>query len=163
MLISLLSLDFSLSYYGRNYSVMEVSLPFGFNTDYDNEDGFKIEDEGFIQILGKGDDVNNVCKINRIKRYTFNTNSIYCEVDDQIGKNHILQITYDHKRKKGDRLIYNFVKLKEINENLYWFNLDGHIVKLLTLLRILLLGYTMYLTFCLLGKCLGRTPDKRDL
>jgi hypothetical protein len=147
LFISIFVSDFLLSFYGRNYSFIRVHLPFGFNTDYDYLEGFKIEDEGFIQVLGKYDIINDSIKINSIKNYTFDDNAIYCEVSDQFNKNYILQITYNDNGRKGNMIVYNFINQKQLNKNLYRYNLDGYIIKVLELLRMLFLVGITYLTF----------------
>ena len=126
LFISLLALDFSLSFYGKNYSFVKVHLPFGFNTDYDNLEGFKIEDEGFIQIIGSYKTINDSIIIKRIKKYAFNDTAIYCDVSDQFDKSYIIQIIYDDKRAKGDLIIYNVINPSKINKSLSWYNLDGY-------------------------------------
>lgn len=54
LIISFSGIDNTLSFYGKGFNFFNNKITYEYNTDFDPLEGFKIEEEGFIQIIGSG-------------------------------------------------------------------------------------------------------------
>lgn len=141
LIINLLLLIFinnNLSYYGKGVNIFNHKLLYGYNTDYDPLEGFKIEDDEFLQVFGSGSEINQNIKVKRILRYAQNNFGIFSEFLDLYNKKHVVKITYSDNRELGHKLKYSIItnvsKLK-----LNWYNVnDSYYVRSLEVFNMFL-------------------------
>lgn len=86
LIFLLLLVDYSLSFYGRGNNFMNVKLNYDLNTDFDPLEGFKIEEEGFIQVIGYNTEIQKDVKVKQILKYSSSSNDIVCEFNDSKNK-----------------------------------------------------------------------------
>jgi hypothetical protein len=72
-IISLFILEIELENYGVGYGLFNPNLPYKLNTDFDKYQGFDIEEEGFITVLGKNsilfDEKGDTLRVKEVLNY----------------------------------------------------------------------------------------------
>ncbi|MFK7049800.1 hypothetical protein FLACOL_00461 [Flavobacterium columnare] len=140
LIILFLTIDNALSFYGKGFNFFNNKITYSYNTDFDSLEGFKIEKEGFIQIIGSGTKINNSIEVSKILEYTYNSAGIFCEILDNRNKVIFVKVQYDNKRKPGTRIYYTFVQKSEINKGLKWYKVDNSsFVQLLEILKLVIM------------------------
>lgn len=161
LLFSLITTDYKLSFYGKGSNLLKNNIVYGFNTDYDNLEGFKIEEEDFIQIIGHGTKINSVITIDKITDYAYNSNGIFCKTTDFKKENHYVKVTYNKNKGSANKIKYSIISGDEIKKDLNWYKVsDSQFLKGLELLYIIL-KFLMFLSVILLGTNLYRKRKKR--
>ncbi len=136
----ILIVDYKLSFYGKNYGLLSVQLPYDFNTDFNELEGFKIEEEGFIQIIGKGTSMDNNVIISDIIEYAHDSFGIYCKIRDVNQHLYVVSVVYDENRHMGDKILFSIVNVNKLSKELNWITvLNNSGTQLLETFRITLL------------------------
>ena len=143
LLMAFIVTDYCMFFYGKGFNLLNQELTFGYNTDFDNLEYFKIEYEDFDQIIGYGTQINSNISVNRVLEYSFNDSGIYCYIIDNYKQKHFVKIDFDANRKMGQKIVYQLLSDKPIT-NSTWFNVNNplnvfilHFVRLLTVLTII--------------------------
>jgi hypothetical protein len=137
-LLLLIWVNQNLSYYGKGYNVFRHKLLYGFNTDYDSLEGFKIEDEEFIQVIGSGTDINESIKVGHILKYAEHDSGIFVEFMNSNSKEYVVRVVYDKKGELGNQIKYQLVSNSTVNNHeLRWYNVyDSAYARVLVILNL---------------------------
>lgn len=131
----LLLIDYSLAFYGRGNNFMDVKLNYDLNADFDPLEGFKIEEEGFIQVIGYDTEIQKDVRVKKILRYSNSLNGIICEFIDSKNKIDYVIITADNTKL----LSYKLIDKSEIKGDLKWYNVsDSKYLKVLNFFNFIL-------------------------
>jgi hypothetical protein len=131
--------DYNLSFYGRGSNILKTQITYGYNLDFDNLEGFKIEEEEFIQVIGQGTKMNNSITVNKITKYSYNLKGVFCEILDSKNKLRYIKVTYDKNRAMGDKISYDLINKSEIDNNLIWYNvIDSRKIQYLLIINFIL-------------------------
>lgn len=131
--------DYNLSFYGRGSNILKTQITYGYNLDFDNLEGFKIEEEEFIQVIGQGTKINNSITVNKITKYSYNLKGVFCEILDSKNKLRYIKVTYDENRAMGDKISYDLINKSEIDNNLIWYNvIDSRKIQYLLIINFIL-------------------------
>ena len=123
-LIVFLIIDYNRSFYGKGFNIFRHKITYDLNTDFDSLEGFKIEEEGFIQVIGQGTKLSNKAVVKQITNYSYDSNGIYCEILDNNNKKYFVKVIYDEKRPWGQKMSYDVVSKHSIDKNLKWYNVE---------------------------------------
>lgn len=146
----ILIVDYKLSFYGKNYGLLSVQLPYGFNTDFDKLDGFKIEEEGFIQVIGKGDKIEDNIVISEIIEYAYDSFGLYCKIRDVNQHLYVISVVYDDNRPMGNKILFSLINFNKLGKELNWITvLNNSSIQLLETFRIILLILILVTLFSL--------------
>lgn len=116
-----LFLDFELSFYGRGFNLFQTKMVYDFNADYDSYSGFRIEQEGFIQVLGSDEVINNKVTVSEVEAYAYDSSGIYSICKDSNMKKFAVKIILDQNRRKGSQLQYFLIDATDIPDDLQWY------------------------------------------
>jgi len=148
--------DYDLSYYGKGYNIFNTKITYDFNTDFDPLEGFKIEEEGFIQVIGYGTTVSDdSLLVNRITDYAYNSNGIFCKIYDEHRKTYFVKVVYNPNGIPGYKIEYDTIAESKLDKNLKWLNVDNskevrNLEITHFLLQVFLLPYILFLTIKIL-------------
>ncbi len=118
----LLLVDYNLSSFGKGHNILKSKLNYDYNTDFDPLEGFKIEQEGFMQIIGFGTEIDNNTKVNRILKYANDTSGIFCEFKDSENKLQYVKIVNEKQGLIYDNIKYELIPKEKIKNDLNWQN-----------------------------------------
>lgn len=136
-LLLVLLINHNLSYYGKGYNIFKHKLLYGYNTDFDSLEGFKIEDEEFIQIIGNETEISDTVKVARVLKYAENDSNIFVEFMDSHNKIYIVGIRYDPKGALGNKIKYQIISNFTFSNELKWYNVyDSSYVQVLGILNL---------------------------
>jgi hypothetical protein len=128
LIFLLLVVDYNLSFYGKGNNFMNTKLNYDLNTDFDPLEGFKIEEEGFIQVIGYNTEIQKDVKVKQILKYSSSSNGIICEFNDSKNNIGYVIITAD----KSNLLSYKLIKKSETKGDLKWYDVfDSKYLKVL--------------------------------
>lgn len=160
-LFSFVTTDYKLSFYGKGYNLLKNKIVYDFNTDFDNLEGFKIEEEGFIQIIGHGTKINNDIMVNKITDYTYNSNGIFCNITDNKKEKHFVKVSYNKDEESTNKIKFSIISEDKLNKDLTWYNVsDSQLLKILELSNIAL-KLLLFLCAIFLGISLYRKGKQR--
>jgi hypothetical protein len=117
--------DYFLSFYGKGYNLLGNKIVYEFNLDFDKLEGFKVEEENFIQIIGFGTKINEDIVVKEITAYTYNFNGIFCRIIDKNGQNYFVETVFDKNAEFGNRIKYNIISKSKIDKDLKWYNVSN--------------------------------------
>ena len=151
LIILFLKIDNTLSFYGRGFNFFNKKITYGYNTDYDSLEGFKIEEEGFIQIIGSGTEVSNNVEVSKIFEYSYDSSGIFCKVIDKRNKVFFVKVQYDQKGKPGTKIYYTLVQKAEISNLLKWYKVDNSsFIQILEILKLCIMSSILIITLLLI-------------
>lgn len=151
LILLFLITDNTLSFYGRGKNLFNNKIIYDYNTDFDPLEGFKIEEEGFIQIIGRGTKIDNNIEVSKILEYTYDSSGIFCKILDARNKSFFVKVQYDKKGKPGFRIHYSLMHESEINKELKWYEVDNSsFVRVLEILRLIIIFITLIISFLLI-------------
>lgn len=162
MIILFLIIDNTLNFYGKGFNFFNNKITYEYNTDFDSLEGFKIEEEGFIQIIGSGTKIGKNIEVSKILQYTYNSSGIFCEILDVQNKVFFVKVQYEKKRKPGVRIYYTIIQKSEINEGLKWYNVaNSSFVQLLEILKLVIMLTSSIITGLLIIHLLKKIGYKK--
>lgn len=129
--------DFQLGKHAKGYQFFNKKLPFGFELKKDDDDQYKIVEEGFINIISRNQEITlengEIINIQKLLKYTTKNNVLFVYVKTDKG-NRVIEILIDKKRARGTQLVFS--DIKDYNYNIDWINLEKNLL-LLTILHFL--------------------------
>lgn len=150
-------MEYKLEKYGLGNGIFNSTLPYEFNTDYNQEKiyddyGFLIEEQQFISVIESGrtysDDQGYFLKIKQITKYAINNKKIYLIANTDKGET-IIQVVLDMKRPMGNKIKYIFFKTNEFKtKDFDWIDVSSSkflLRKIFLLLKIAILIQTYML------------------
>lgn len=144
-------IDNTLSFYGKGFNFFKNTITYEYNTDFDSLQGFKIEEEGFIQIIGRGTKIKSNIEVYKILEYTYNSSGIFCEILDNRNKIIFVKVQYDKKRRPGAKIHYDIIQKSEINDDLQWYKVDNSsFVQVLETLKLIITFAIFIIIFLLI-------------
>lgn len=164
MIVLFFIIDNSLSFYGKGFNFFKTKITYEYNTDFDSLEGFKIEEEGFIQIIGRGTEIKKNVEVFKILGYGYNSSGIFCEVLDNRNKTIFVRVHYDKKQRPGDRIIYTIIQNSEIHHDLQWYKVDNSsFVQFLEILKFLITLTTFVIIFFLIINLFRKKKSDNNL
>lgn len=147
--------DYYLSFYGRGNNLLKTKILYGFNLDFDSLEGYKIEEEEFIQVIGYGTVINDELTVKKFIKYAINKNSIFCEVIDKKDNSNLIKITFNENRNKGNKINFQKINNYKFYDTLEWYDLTNSklaiilnfsyfILKILLIIFILIFIYKFF-------------------
>lgn len=119
--------DFQLGKYAEGYQIFNKKLPFGFELKIDENNEYKIVEEGFIHIISNGQEIklqNGISlKVLKLLKYAVKNNQLFVYVKTCQG-NKRLEIKLDQKRAKGTQLVFLNIVYDQFID---WLNLEQKI------------------------------------
>ena len=125
LIILFFYVDNTLSFYGRGFNFFNNKIVFGYTTDFDSLDGFKIEEEGFIQIIGRGTKVSKNVEVSNVVEYSYDSLGIVCKILDNRNQVFYVKVQYNQKGKPGTNIYYTLIQKSEINNHLKWYKVNN--------------------------------------
>lgn len=164
LIILFLILDNSLSFYGKGFNFFKNKITYGYNTDFDSLEGFKIEEEGFIQIIGRGTQIKKDVEVYKILEYDYNSSGIFCKVVDNKNKVIFVKVQYDKKQRPGHRINYTIIQKSEINNDRKWYKVDNSsFVQILEILKLAITFTILVIIFLLIINLFFKKASITDL
>lgn len=119
--------DFQLGKYAKGYQIFNGKLPFEFELKTDDNEGYKIVEEGFIHIISSNQDIKlqngTELKVLKLLKYGLINNHLFVNVKTNKG-NKVVEIKIDRKRAKGTQIVFSDIVSNEIID---WGNLEKNI------------------------------------
>lgn len=125
LLVAFVLIDYHRALYGKGFNLLHRTITYGYNTDFDSYEGFKIEEDNFIQIIGKGTKIDNAGEVAYIISYAYDDEGIYCKIKNTRNRILFVKTILDNNRSKGRQLFHSIIQKSAINLYLDWYIVDN--------------------------------------